>query len=168
MSKKDDAEDAFGAPITPLKSENPIEFGLFTPELLRARAEERMRRGDKEGAKKDQDWYDSEMMKTLGNDIFGEEENTGEEQDPEVMDTINYGPKKTEADEKMEMETEYFGNDLGFDYNEKLPSTPEKEKGGRLNKKRRNTKRNTKRKIKRTRRKGRKVTKRKKHHNRRK
>jgi len=53
--------------------------------------------------------------------------------------------------------------DLGFDYNEKFPPTPEKEKGGRLNKKRRNTKRNTKRRMKRTRR---KVTKRR--HNRRK
>jgi hypothetical protein len=62
-------------------------------------------------------------------------------------------------------------DDLGFDYDEKFPPTPEKEKGGRLNKKRRNTKRNTKRYTKRntkriTKRTRRKVTKRR--HNRRK
>jgi hypothetical protein len=167
MSKNSDAEKvAFG---TPLKSENPTEIGLFTPELLRARAEERIRRGDYEGAEIDKDRYKSEMMKTVANDIFGQEDNTGEEHDEEVMDIINYGPQKKEADAKMEMETDDFGNDLGFDYEEdpKLIANRE-EKGGRLRKKRRsrNTKRNTKRKVKRTRRKGRKVTKRR--HNRRK
>lgn len=73
-----------------------------------------------------------------------------------------------EMDDEANINDESQNLDLGFDYNEKLPSTPEKEKGGRLNKKRRNTKRHTKRKIKKTRRKGRTVTKRKKHHNRRK
>ena len=69
-----------------------------------------------------------------------------------------------------EMDDEANNLDLGFDYNENLSSTPNKEKGGRLRKKtkhRRSYKRiKSQLKMKRTRRKGRKATKRR--HNRRK